>query len=34
MYPIAKAPADQLRMKGFVWNEAMRPKEREGIFED
>ncbi len=32
-YPIAKAPADQLRMKGFVWNEAMRPKERKGIFE-
>ncbi len=32
MYPLDKAPPDQLRMKGFVWNEAARPRERSDIF--
>jgi hypothetical protein len=32
MYPLEKAPPDQTRMKGFVWNEAARPRERIGIF--
>lgn len=32
MYPINKAPEDQLRMKGFVWNEAERPTDRPDIF--
>ncbi len=32
MYPLEKAPPDQMRMKGFVWNEAARPRERIGIF--
>ena len=32
MYPLAKAPVEQMRMKGFVWNAAARPKDRNGIF--
>ena len=32
MYPIGQAPAEEMRMKGFTWNAAARPKDREGIF--
>lgn len=32
MYPLAKAPVEEMRMKGFVWNEAERPKDRGDIF--
>ncbi len=33
MYPLSKAPPDELRMKGFVWNEAERPRDRADIFD-
>ena len=32
MYPLAKAPVEEMRMKGFVWNAAARPKDRNSIF--
>ena len=32
MYPVGKAPVEEMRMKGFVWNAAARPKDRNGIF--
>jgi lipopolysaccharide export system protein LptA len=32
MYPLGKAPVEEMRMKGFVWNAAARPKDRNGIF--
>lgn len=33
LYPLAKAPPDELRLKGFVWNAADRPRDRASIFE-
>lgn len=32
MYPPDKAPAEELRMKGFTWNAAARPADRWAIF--
>lgn len=32
MYPLSKAPVEEMRMKGFVWNAAARPKDRNSIF--
>lgn len=32
MYPLDKAPVEEMRMKGFVWNAAARPKNRNSIF--
>jgi lipopolysaccharide export system protein LptA len=32
LYPLSKAPADALRLKGFVWNAASRPVDRADIF--
>ncbi len=32
MYPLAKAPVEEMRMKGFVWNAAARPTDRKSIF--
>lgn len=32
MYPLSKAPVEEMRMKGFVWNAAVRPKDRNSIF--
>lgn len=32
LYPIAKAPADELRMKGAEWRADERPVDRQGIF--
>ena len=32
MYPLAKAPVEEMRMKGFVWNAAARPTDRNSIF--
>ncbi len=32
MYPLHKAPVEEMRMKGFVWNAAARPTDRNGIF--
>lgn len=32
LYPIAKAPAGEMRMKGFLWNSAERPMSRPDIF--
>lgn len=32
MYPVEKAPIEEMRMKGFVWNEAERPRDRQDIF--
>lgn len=34
LYPLEKAPAGEMRMKGFTWNEADRPKDRAAIFEE
>ncbi|MFT3885206.1 MAG: OstA-like protein [Flavobacteriales bacterium] len=33
LYPLEKAPADEMRMKGFTWNAADRPKDRRSIFQ-
>ena len=32
LYPLAKAPPEELRMKGFEWRAAERPMDRNGIF--
>lgn len=32
MYPLAKAPVEEMRMKGFIWNEPERPMDRADIF--
>jgi lipopolysaccharide export system protein LptA len=32
LYPMEKAPVEELRMKGFVWNAAARPTDRWAIF--
>lgn len=32
MYPLSKAPPEEMRMKGFVWNGINRPKDRIAIF--
>ena len=34
LYPLDKAPPDEVRLKGFVWNVAARPLDREDIFRE
>lgn len=34
LYPIAKAPADEQQLKGFVWNDVARPRDRLSIFKE
>ncbi len=34
LYPLDQAPAEDLQLKGFVWNVAARPKDREDIFRE
>lgn len=33
LHPLDKAPPDALQLEGFRWLEALRPKDREGIFQ-
>lgn len=32
LYPLDKAPVEEMRLEGFQWNAAARPKDREDIF--
>lgn len=32
LYPIAKAPTEEMRLEGFFWNAAARPEDQEDIF--
>jgi hypothetical protein len=32
MYPVALAPAEEMRLRGFVWRGAERPMQRTDIF--
>jgi lipopolysaccharide export system protein LptA len=34
LYPLDKAPTDEMRLEGFFWNAAARPEDREGIFRE
>ena len=34
LYPLAKAPREEMRMKGFVWKADVRPKDRLDIFRE
>jgi hypothetical protein len=34
LYPLEQAPAEELRLKGFVWNAEARPEDHEAIFRE
>ena len=34
LYPLAQAPAEEMRLEGFRWNVAARPEDREDIFRE
>ncbi len=34
LYPLAKAPKEEMRLEGFFWNAAARPEDREDIFRE